>query len=215
MSLPITRRYKLPPDRSLHSSKNYFSADMLPAIRSAEDILTQAKIDARQLQEVAQAHAQAHLEQIELEARHLSTNAALVAQREVWQGVLEEWLVFVKGLQAQREITREALQTLCSMVLEKIRTNTSVEEKLESSISLVLDHWVDSRRGELHVHVDELEAAQAALRQTGRLDIPVKADLTVAKGACILRCGDLSFATDFGENLDALILTLHDVLQMQ
>ena len=215
MLLPVTRRYKLPLNGSLHLHQSFFQLDMLPAIRSAEDILAEAKIHALQLHQDALEHAQAYKAQVESEADQLSTDAAIAAQRAVWLSVLKEWQFFVAGLQAQHDVTREMLQMLCSMVLKKLRTNLSAEEKLESSITWALDHWIDSRRGELCVHLDDIELAQDILQRTKRHGMQVKADASVAKGACVLRCGDLSFATDFFENMDVLMAVLHDALQVQ
>lgn len=213
MPLPTSRHYRLPKGLLPNFREKLLSANFVAAISTADELLVQADVEAELVRSVAKDQAEAILARANTELKKLSTAAKLAAQREVWSEVLVEWLSFVEGLRAQRDSNAEILQMLCGQVLEKLKMDSSSSEKVQSSINGVLSRWQGVSTGELVVHTDEVEIVKNILHQKGRSDLPVRGDPTLLTGACVLRCGDFSFSTNFDKNLEAITAALHEVLQ--
>lgn len=211
MPLKIARRYVSPPDMPLRWQGPVLSADVWPAVsqgseilavakKLAEDITKQAEFKAVEIQ--ALAHAQGQL---------AATKYSLAAQRDVWQGVLQAWICLVERVHAQRGEALDFALDAVKLVVKHLKLDASAEERIASSVSLLLEHNVRIAAGELRVCPEDAPVVHIVLRRLGRTDLMVTVDAGMASGACVLRCGELSFETRFDNNVQVMLDALERI----
>lgn len=201
MPLPIARRYASPADLPLRWCGPLLLADVWPAVRHAEDVVGAARERAAAITRIAEEEVAKTLNKAQLSV----SQACLAAQRDVWRGVLDAWLDFVVRVHAQRaEASDFALHAL-KLLVGRLKMDTNAEQQLMSSVSLLLDQHLHSTAGEIRVCAVDAQAVTAALAICGRSEVVVVPDPDMPRGACVLRCGGLSFETSFDDNVQMVL----------
>jgi flagellar biosynthesis/type III secretory pathway protein FliH len=181
------------------------SADVWPTLSQGSEILAVARKLAEDLTKQAELQAIEILDSAHIQAQLNAAQDSLTAQRDVWQGVLQAWLGFVERIYAQRgEALNFALQAV-KVVVKHLKLDTSVEQQLVSSVSLLLEQSVHTASGELRVCPEDAPAVHVVLNSLGRSDLVVVVDAAMSSGACVLRCGELSFETQFENNVQVML----------
>lgn len=201
MPLPIARRYASPAGLPLRWCGPLLLADVWPAVRQAGDVVGAATERAAAIIRAAEEEAAETLSKARLQAQLCAMQASLAAQRDVWQGPLQAWLDFVARLHAQRAEASDFALDAIKLVVGRLKLDTTVEQQLMSSVSLLLEHHVHSNGGEIRASVVDAAALTAALSACGRFDVVVVPDPDMPSGSCVLRCGELSFETSFDDNV--------------
>jgi flagellar biosynthesis/type III secretory pathway protein FliH len=205
MPLHVARRYVSPPGMSLRWQGPVLSADVWPALSQGSEILAVARKLAEDVTKRAEFQAIEILDSAHIQAQLTATQDSLAAQRDVWKGVLEAWLGFVERVYAQRcEAVDFALQAV-KVVVKHLKLDTSVEQQMVSSVSLLLEQSVQTAAGELRVCPEDAPAVHVVLSRLGRSDLLIVADAAISSGACVLRCGELSFETRFDNNVQVML----------
>lgn len=205
MSLPISRRYVSPSDVPLRWSGPLLLGDVWPAVRCADDVVSAARARADAIARMAEDAAAESLASAQLQAQLCASQACLAAQRDVWRDVLQTWLDFVAGVHAQRAEALDFALHALKLVVRRLKLDATTEQQLMSSVSLLLDQHLHSTAGEIRVCALDAQAATAALAGCGRSEVVVVPDPAMPRGACELRCGELSFQTRFDDNVQMVL----------
>jgi hypothetical protein len=205
MTLPITRRYCIPVGQYIRPVGPLFPGNLLSVVGKADALLALAYQRASDLEQSAEISARDVIEKAHNRAQLLKTELAVTAQREVWEGVLLTWLTFVEGVRSQQiDAGWLALETVKSL-LSKLQIETTLQQKLVSSVALLLEQQIRDVAGELRVCVAEADYVRITLDSLGQSNIIVLPDKTLCSGDCVLRCGEFFFRTNFQNNVQVLL----------
>jgi len=128
------------------------------------------------------------------------------AQKQVWLSVLDEWESFCASRQQWQEAAHVMLHAVLHMALERLKVELPDEERIRSSIRLVLQEWSGAQDSVLHLHPDEVHLANELLGH--RPHCQVMADAQMAPGICELHGESTLLRADFSASVDALAASL-------
>lgn len=211
MPLPVVKHYTSPIGMPLRWNGPLLAADVWPAVSDANGVLAVARRQAEEITRSAEAQAVEILNAVQTQAGLEATQACLVAQREVWQGVLQVWLSFVEGVHSQRAEALDFALQAAKAVVGRLKLDASIEQQMASSLSLVLEHNMHTAAGELRVCAEDVPAVHAVLSRWGRSDMVVVPDPAMSSGTCVLRCDKTSFETQFGNNVQVMLDALEQI----
>jgi hypothetical protein len=195
----------------LRWSGSLLSSDVWPAVSNAAEVLAAAQRQAAEILRNAEAQASDAFQAAQIQSELAATQARVAAQREVWEGVLGSWLDFVERVHSQRAEAQSLALHALKTVVARLKLDASTEQQMTSSVALVLEHHMHSSTGELRVSTQDAPAARAVLDRMDRADLTVAVSPSMPAGACVLRCGELSFETEFESNMQLMLDALEQV----
>ena len=191
MQLSVARRYTLPVHPSAVVMGPVVRASLLQQLETSEQLLQATRKQCANLLNEAEARAQV----IAFEARR-------DAQQQVWLSVLDEWERFCESRQQWQEAAHTMLQVVLRLALERLKVDTPGEERIRSSIRLVLQEWSGTQDSVLRLHPDDVHIANELLGH--RPHCQVIADAQLAPGVCELHGESTLLRADFSASVDAL-----------
>lgn len=187
------------------------SSDVWPAVGNANEVLAAAQRQAAEIVQNAEVQASDALQVAQSQSQLEATHARVAAQREVWQGVLGSWLNFVGGVNSQRTAAQDFAWHALKAVVARLKLDASTEQQMASNVALLLEHHIHTTTGELRVSAQDAHAARMALDRMARTDLTVAVDPAMSAGTCVLQCGELSFETDFQNNVQVMLDALEQI----
>ena len=191
MQFPLARRYVLPVRPDTVAMGPVVRASLLQQLETAEQLLQATHEQCAQL-----------LKQAESRAQVMAFEARRDAQKQVWLSVLSEWEGFCESRQRWQEAAHTMLYAVLQLAMERLKVDMPGEERIRSSIRLVLQEWSGTQDSVLRLHPDDVHIAADLVGH--RPHCQIVADEQLASGVCELHGESTLLRADFSANVDAL-----------
>jgi flagellar biosynthesis/type III secretory pathway protein FliH len=192
MQFPVVRRRALFTSPAIPLTGPRVPANLLRSMETAEQLLS-----------VAQTQCDTLLEQARRQAQELAFEATRDAQRQVWQGVFEQWEAFCTSRQHWQDIAHSLLLDVLRLALHRLKVDVPQEQQMQSSVRCVMQEWTGSQEALLRAHPLDMPVVVDLLGT--RPHCQVVADESLRRGVCELHASSTLLRADFNASVDALV----------